>query len=141
MYWLVKPLKEMRGVEVAVSRPKRLARVIGPQHKLTQVLLNLLLNAADALAGNGKIAIQVDPSQNDDFVTLTITDNGPGIDYDIIDKMFEPFTTTKPPGKGTGLGLAVCHTLIESVGGRLSAANLPEGGARFEIRLKMQNSA
>jgi signal transduction histidine kinase len=137
---LVRPLKEMRGVEIIVSRPKRLARVVGPQHKLTQVLLNLLLNAADALSGDGKISIQVESSQSDGFVTLAVSDNGPGIDYEIFDTMFEPFTTTKPPGKGTGLGLAVCHTLIESVGGTLSAANLPEGGARFEIQLKVQSS-
>ncbi len=137
---LVKPLKEMRGVEITVSRPKQLARVVGPQHKLTQVLLNLLLNAADALNGNGKIAIQVLSSRSDGFVTLAVSDDGPGIDPVIFDTMFEPFTTTKPPGKGTGLGLAVSHTLIESVGGTLTASNLPEGGARFEIQIKVQSS-
>lgn len=138
---LVRPLKEMRGVEIVIARPRRLARVVGPQYKLTQVFLNLLLNAADALNGNGKVTIQVDSNQSDGFVTIAVSDNGPGIDYEIIDKMFEPFTTTKPPGKGTGLGLAVSHTLIESVGGSLTAANLPDGGARLEIRLKEQTSA
>jgi two-component system, NtrC family, sensor kinase len=138
---LVKPQKEMRGVEITVSRPERLPRIIGPQNKLTQVFLNILLNAADALNGKGKIAIEIETNENIDRVSIAVSDNGPGIDEKIIDKLFEPFITTKPPGKGTGLGLAVCHTLVESVGGTLSATNRPNGGARFEVQLKVHRSA
>jgi two-component system, NtrC family, sensor kinase len=138
---LVKPQKEMRGVEIVVSRPEALPRIIGPQHKLTQVFLNLLLNAADALNGKGKIAIEIKTNENNDRVSIAVSDNGPGIDAKIMDKLFEPFTTTKPPGKGTGLGLAVCHALVESVGGALTATNRPEGGARFDIQLRVDSNA
>jgi C4-dicarboxylate-specific signal transduction histidine kinase len=55
----------------------------------------------------------------------------------VLAHLFEPFTTTKPPGKGTGLGLAVCHALVEAMGGTITAGNRLEGGARFDVRLRL----
>ena len=138
---LVQPLKELRAVTLQVDCPQKLPRVIGPQQRLTQVLLNLLLNAADSLQGQGqgqgRIRVEAAPGEQNGYLTLSVSDDGPGIDEKILDALFEPFTTTKPPGKGTGLGLAISHTLIESLGGTLTASNPQGGGARFEMRLRI----
>ncbi len=132
---LVRPQKESKGVEIDVAMPERLGRVVGPQHRLTQVVLNLVLNAVDAVDGAGKVRIAVE-GLDDAHCTLRVDDDGPGIDPEVVDHIFEPFMTTKPAGKGTGLGLAVSHALIEAMGGTISARNLERGGARFEITLK-----
>jgi signal transduction histidine kinase len=133
---LVRPQKESKEIEIAVDIEPGLARVLGAQHRLTQVVLNLLLNALDALEGRGSIRIEVRRAERG--CTLSVSDNGPGLPQQVLDRLFEPFTTTKPPGKGTGLGLAVCHALVESMGGSITAHNPPEGGARFEVRLREQ---
>jgi signal transduction histidine kinase len=101
--------------------------------RLLQVVLNLLLNAVDALGGEGRVRISI-AREGDAQLCLVVEDDGPGIPEDVIGQIFEPFVTTKPVGEGTGLGLAVCHTLITQVGGRIDALN-GQGGARFEIHL------
>ncbi len=97
-------------------------------------MLNLLLNAADVIRGEGVITVEVRPG-DDGFVELSVSDTGPGIPASVRDHLFEPFVTSKPPGQGTGLGLAVCHTLVERLGGTIQAESPPEGGARFTVRL------
>jgi two-component system NtrC family sensor kinase len=131
---LVRPQKESKDVEIEVEIEKDLERVLGPQHRLTQVVLNLLLNAVDALEGRGRVRIEARRAQAG--CTLVISDDGPGLPQQVLDHLFEPFTTTKPPGKGTGLGLAVCHALVEGMGGSITAANVEGGGARFEVMLR-----
>jgi two-component system, NtrC family, sensor kinase len=74
-------------------------------------------------------------SESGEIVELTVRDNGPGLPPELIDKIFEPFVTTKEPGKGTGLGLAVCARLIEGMGGVIHADNAAEGGAVFRVLL------
>lgn len=69
------------------------------------------------------------------LMVIEVTDNGPGIADEIFDHLFDPFFTTKAPGEGTGLGLSICARLLDGMGGRLDAANSPEGGALFVIRL------
>ncbi|HMI89942.1 MAG TPA: ATP-binding protein [Polyangiales bacterium] len=131
---LVRPQKESRAVEIRVTLAHDVGRVLGPQAKLTQVVLNLLLNAVDALAGKG--SVEIEGTREGDAVILIVRDSGPGIRAEMMDRLFEPFTTTKPPGKGTGLGLAVSHALVEGMGGTITAANPDTGGARFEVRLR-----
>lgn len=133
---LLRPQKELRGVEIAIDAPVTLPMVVGAQHRLTQVMLNLLLNAADAMQGRGRIQIDIRVLNDGDQVEIVVTDTGPGLAPEITDRLFEPFATTKPVGEGTGLGLAVSHTLIEGVGGTISADNAEGGGARFTIRLR-----
>ncbi|HEX7089578.1 MAG TPA: HAMP domain-containing sensor histidine kinase, partial [Longimicrobiales bacterium] len=70
-----------------------------------------------------------------DIVEIAVADNGPGIPADLIGQVFEPFVTTKEPGKGTGLGLAVCARLIDAMGGTIRAESPPHGGAVFTIIL------
>lgn len=103
---------------------------------LQQVLINLLLNARDALQETVEPHIDITASRRDDSVELTICDNGDGIPEALLNRIFEPFFTTKPPGLGTGLGLSVSHRLIEDAGGRISACNIQGGGCCMKIRFK-----
>jgi len=119
-------------IELDAAKDLPAAR-IEPDRAL-QVVLNLLLNAVDAVAGEGHVRVCIERA-DDATLRLAVEDDGPGIDADVLDQIFEPFVTTKPVGEGTGLGLAVCHTLVSQVGGHIDAENLPDGGARFALRL------
>lgn len=102
---------------------------------LGQATLNLLLNSADAAPQNGCIKIEFHApieAEARQFV-LTIEDNGPGIPVEMLDKIFNPFFTTKDTG--TGLGLAIVHRIVEAHDGTIVAKNLNTGGAKFEIRV------
>jgi signal transduction histidine kinase len=101
-----------------------------------QALLNLLLNAADATPNNGRVSVMFGAPSADSGARqfhLVIRDSGPGIPANILDKVFNPFFTTKD--SGTGLGLAIVHRIVEAHEGTISVTNAPEGGARFEIRI------
>ena len=99
---------------------------------LSQVLINLMLNAAQAMHGEGKIVVR--SRRLDSQVLVEVEDSGPGIPADLLPKLFEPFFTTKGT-KGCGLGLAVSLHLVCSMRGRLTAGNLERGGARFTVSL------
>ena len=114
----------------------------GDQNQVQQVLINLVLNARDALvdaAGRpatgtiGHIAVHMTAAAEGGGMELIVDDNGPGIPDEVMPRLFEPFFTTKPTGKGTGLGLSISHGIIKRMGGRIAAENRPEGGARFRI--------
>jgi two-component system NtrC family sensor kinase len=130
---LVDRQTRFRDIELAVSVDGGLPRVRGDRERLRQLLLNLLFNAADALGGKGRIEIHA--TNGGGVVRLTVEDDGPGIDDAILDQVFDPFVTTKAAGQGTGLGLAVCHTIVDRLGGSIDAKNRPEGGASFGVDL------
>jgi len=132
---LLRPQKESRSVEIAVTVDPDVGAVLGSRARLTQVVLNLLMNALDALNGNGSIEIRVQRDERANAALLRVRDNGPGIAAEIAERLFEPFSTTKPPGKGTGLGLAVTHAIVEGLGGSIEGWNEPTGGACFQVRL------
>jgi len=100
---------------------------------LSQVLINLLLNAAQAMNGVGNITLSA--RRVDGRVLIAVEDSGPGITEEALPRLFEPFFTTRSAGQGTGLGLAVSHNLVQAMGGEISAANAPGGGARFTVSL------
>ena len=133
---LVRPQKASKQVEIQIEIEPGIGLVLGPARRLTQVVLNLLLNAIDALEGKGCVRIEVHRISAERCV-LVVTDDGPGLPQQVLDHLFEPFTTTKPPGKGTGLGLAVCHALVEGMGGEITAKNRASGGACFEVTLRL----
>jgi C4-dicarboxylate-specific signal transduction histidine kinase len=121
--------KEMIAVEVALGEPA--PSVAGDAILLEQVLLNLLLNARDALATRPdgaprRIRIAASP-EAEGRVRLTVGDTGGGIAAEVMDRVFEPFVTTKGPDKGTGLGLAICYGLVSDMGGSIEAHNEAEG--------------
>jgi len=121
------------GVECEGSRPMiALADAV----LIGQALLNLILNATEAMDAPGVIRVRwCAPQPNADAreFQLTVHDSGPGIPGDILDRIFNPFFTTKD--SGTGLGLAIVHRVIEAHDGSITATNDPDGGARFEIRI------
>lgn len=106
------------------------------EHKLRQVFINLLLNAAQACDQNGKIVLTAEKSEQN--IRVTIQDNGRGIAKTDLERIFEPFYTTKEPGQGTGLGLAVCRRIVDEAGGRIEVESISEEGSRFTIFLKSE---
>ena len=132
---LVVPQKDLSHVTIERRVVEQTPMVRGDVDKLTQVVLNLLLNAADAIAGEGSIVVDVAPSETPGMVSLVVSDTGPGIAPSIAEKLFDPFVTTKDVGQGTGLGLAVCHNIVAQLGGKIEVTTPAGGGARFEILL------
>ena len=101
------------------------------------MLNNLIINAQDALAGNtGTVIIRTEYDSGTDTVTLTVQDDGPGFDADKMDRIFEPYVSSKE--KGTGLGLAICRRIIEEHGGTIRASNPQPGGAAVIISLPLR---
>jgi two-component system, NtrC family, sensor kinase len=138
---LVRPQKDSRDIVIDVQVDANVRRVFGAQRRLMQVVLNLLLNAIDALAGAGRVEIRVQAEADGGTLSLRVQDDGPGIAPEIANVLFEPFSTTKPPGKGTGLGLAVTHAIVDALDGTIEARNRAEGGACFEVRLRQVPAA
>lgn len=106
---------------------------------LQQVLVNLLLNAQDALQDQAEPRVAIRGRQNEGRVVLTVCDNGSGMSSEVRDKIFVPFFSTKPPGKGTGLGLAVSRHLLEEVDGSLDLHDEPGFCTCFKIVLNISN--
>jgi signal transduction histidine kinase len=124
-----------KGVESAVDLPAGLPAVLADERHLSQVILNLLLNAGDAMRGSGRVTVSA--RREGGFVALTVADTGPGIPPEDLPRVFDPFFTTKEPGEGSGLGLAVSHSIVESMGGTIDAGSPPGGGAAFVVRLRV----
>jgi two-component system, NtrC family, sensor kinase len=103
--------------------------------ELQQVLFNVLLNAAQAMAGHGHIAVHTDRAGARRW-RVVVRDTGPGVPAEALQRAFEPFFTTKPPGEGTGLGLAISYEIVQELGGSISMANHPQGGACVELLLQ-----
>jgi signal transduction histidine kinase len=129
------PQKIMRGIEVDLEVSPDARPVRATRDRLTQVVVNLLLNAAEAMVGEGRLGIIVDPDPAASETVIRIEDDGPGIDESIAPLIFEPFVTTKPESEGTGLGLSVCLSIVQELGGTLTARNREGSGACFELRL------
>ena len=110
-----------------------LVRCRGPE--ITQVVLNLLGNAADAVQRVPEPVIEVRTSHQGADVKLEIVDNGTGLDPSVSERLFKPFTSTKPAGRGRGLGLSICKSIVESHGGKIEAGPEGERGTRFTVTL------
>jgi len=125
--------------KVEIDWPPDLARVyvLGDMLRLEQVLVNLLANALQAMEPSPRKRINVTLELQQGYARLSLHDSGPGIVADDLGQVFEPFYTTKQSGQGLGLGLSISHRIIENLGGRLSAANHPEGGAVFTLELPL----
>jgi signal transduction histidine kinase len=137
---LVRPQKAFRDVELVTEIAADLPKVALSRPRLVQLLLNLLLNAADAAPKKeGRVVVRASRAA-DGRVRVEVEDNGAGIAPDVKDTLFEPFVTTKPVGEGTGLGLAVCRGLVEAVGGSIGVASSEGAGARFVVDLPAEPS-
>ncbi|MFG1350209.1 PAS domain S-box protein [Xanthobacter autotrophicus] len=132
------------GVKVVLTIEPGLPRLMLDAGQIHQVLLNLLVNAQQALeetAGDRRVTVSVASDTDRGAVMIKVADNGPGIAENIRSRIFDPFFTTKPQGVGTGIGLAVSRGLIEAHGGTLELGAGPDGGAQFTIQLPLEEVA
>jgi signal transduction histidine kinase len=126
------------GVQVKTSLEPDLAPVHGNAGKLQQVFLNLFLNARDAMSGSGTLEVRT--WSEGAGVKVEVADTGSGIPPEHLNRIYDPFFTTKAARKGTGLGLSVSYGIIQEHGGSIEASNRPGGGARFRIELPFARS-
>ena len=130
-----------RQVRVVTELDPSLPTVDGDRVQMQQVLLNLILNAADAVSGNGERdrTVSVRTETADSGARILVADNGPGIPPDSLKKVFEPFWSTKPAG--IGMGLAICKSIVATHNGSLTASNGPGAGATFCVTLPLRPEA
>ncbi|MEH3090487.1 MAG: sensor histidine kinase [Agrobacterium cavarae] len=114
--------------------PETLFVKAGPV-RLQQVLVNIISNAADAVEGLDDRRIDLTAQKSDNKVIVSVRDRGPGVPPAIMERIFDPFFSTKGVGKGLGLGLSISYNIVKDFGGRLVVTNLEDGGARFDIEL------
>jgi two-component system C4-dicarboxylate transport sensor histidine kinase DctB len=129
---MMEPQLRQRHVQISRILPDEPAMVLGDRMRIEQVLVNLLRNALDATKTERNPLVEIILTEGE-TVTLTVRDNGPGITD--LDALFAPFYTTKQPGDGVGLGLAISSGIVADLGGRLTARNGQRGGAVFEMQL------
>ena len=129
---MMEPQLKVRVVQITRNLPRSPVLVMADRLRLEQVIINLLRNALDATKGVAHPEIEMTLAV-DSVVRLQVRDNGHGIAS--LDDVFEPFYTTKKPGEGVGLGLAISSGIVTDLGGRLTARNAEGGGAVFEVRL------
>lgn len=132
---LIQLLPEDRSLAI-VSQP--VGRVQMNPTELEQVILNLVLNASDAVPPEGAVRLLLSPGPDPDTVLLAVEDDGSGIEDDAMEHLFEPFYTTKPQGQGTGLGLPTVKSVVEKAGGTIAVRTGPHG-TRFEVLLPTEN--
>ena len=156
---LIESRARQQGIEITLHNIDSPLIVDGDTEKLHQVLVNLLINAIEAMPDGGRLSIETsdqtmkidlprtfqantsDPTHHgngDHVAIITIRDTGEGIDNSVLSRLFEPFATTKE--RGTGLGLAVSHRIVEEHRGILQACNDPNGGARFTLTIPLIES-
>ena len=131
---MMEPQLKSRAVKITRTLPRVPVMVMADRIRLEQVIINLLRNALDATKQTAEPTVDLILSQGEGAV-LTVRDNGHGITD--LDNLFEPFYTTKKPGDGVGLGLAISSGIVNDLGGRLIARNAPSGGAVFEVQLPL----
>jgi signal transduction histidine kinase len=123
------------GIEVETDFEAALPPVHADQDHMSQVLLNLFINALQAMPEGGRLRVGL--AGTDSRVTITVADSGHGISSEHLSKIFDPFFTTKEVGKGTGLGLTVVHGIIQEHGGSITAKSEPGQGTTFTISLPL----
>jgi two-component system cell cycle sensor histidine kinase/response regulator CckA len=135
-------------IELVTSLDPALSEVKADQGQLEQVVINLVVNARDAMTDGGKLTIETSnvmvdeafarqhpPMKAGEYVRLSVSDTGTGMDEATLSRVFEPFFTTKEPGKGTGLGLSTVYGVVKQSGGFVWASSEPGQGARFDVYL------
>ncbi|HXJ19636.1 MAG TPA: ATP-binding protein [Polyangia bacterium] len=128
-------------------RDVKIQKDIDPELKITgfpgqidQVFMNLITNAAQALAGRSAATIQIAAARRDANVEIAVTDNGPGIPPDVLPRIFDPFFTTKDVGEGSGLGLSIVHGIVDRHGGHIEVESRVGEGTTFRITLPLRST-
>ena len=133
---LLQPEAEVRGIELITQIAEELPRVMGDADQLIQTLLNLVINALQAVERQGRVELRV--HRTDDFLAIEVRDTGPGMPPEKLSTIFEPYYTTK--SEGSGLGLWIAQQIIIAHGGTIQAANVQSGGALFTVRLPLSQA-
>lgn len=123
------------GIEIRCEVPAAPAVVMARRTELQQVLMNLCINSRDALAARPAPRVELQVTCGADTILVSVADNGVGMRPEVQRRIGEPFFTTKPPGRGTGLGLAMAQRIVAELGGSLQCQSTPDEGTRFELRL------
>jgi two-component system NtrC family sensor kinase len=139
---------KVSNIQVEEDLDARIPLTMADSHQLQQVLVNLINNAQQAIlaaSDGGRIRVEtrreVTSSDGREAILVAVTDSGPGVPAGLREKIFDPFFTTKEVGEGTGLGLSLSYGIIQEHGGEFELEEVPEGGARFELRLPVLNAA
>ena len=131
---------EKSGIAIDMTLAPALPSVRGNPNALSQVVLNLLTNARDAMPGGGRVVIATSPARDaDGAVEIVVSDTGHGMTAETLSRIFDPFYTTKPTG--TGLGLSIVYGIVHDHGGTITAESTPGEGTRFVVRLPRPPSA
>ncbi|HSL38815.1 MAG TPA: ATP-binding protein [Desulforhopalus sp.] len=134
LFLLKHHFKERHGISLNTTLAEDLPKILGDESQLKQVIINLVTNAFDAIAEGGEITIVTAAAANGG-VELTIADTGCGIPVALQEKLFEPFFTTKPVGKGIGIGLSTCFTIVKHHRGEITVNSEEGKGASFKVAL------
>lgn len=137
---LNKPIEES-GVEIEIALDSEV-NVVGVKNQIIQVFANLIHNAVQALESVDRIGTLKIATVNDEenLLSIVVTDNGPGICEKSLKNLFDPFFTTKDPGEGTGLGLSICYRIVEAHGGTIEVNSVLNEGTSFTVKLQRRNS-
>lgn len=130
--------QRLHHIEVREDLAADLPQVFADSHQIKQVLLNLLINAEQALGSSGRggtVGVRTERDAERGVVRLEVADDGPGISEEVQGRIFDPFFTTKDVGKGTGLGLTVAYAIVQEHAGRISVRSRPGAGATFTVEL------
>jgi len=136
---LVRHTAQRAGVRLETELPEGSWRAHGDARALNQVFLNLLKNGVEALEGSGG-TVRVRLRREGSDLLVEVEDDGPGIDPALRERLFEPFVTSKPAGRGTGLGLPISRRIVQECGGTLEVRSKPGQGACFEVRLRAEDA-
>jgi PAS domain S-box-containing protein len=129
-----------QNIRIQKALDEALPSITSDAQQLNHLFMNIILNAAQAMDGNGALTLSTSVLHDKGSVRIQISDTGPGIPQDALSHIFEPFYTTKEEGQGTGLGLSLAYNIVESHGGRIMAANNPDQGATFVIDLPVNKN-
>jgi two-component system NtrC family sensor kinase len=134
--FLIEPRCRKEGIELSLDLNDNLPDVVGDAGQLTQVLLNLVVNAIQAMSPGGALVVATE--QGERGVRLRVSDDGVGIPAEVRARIFEPFYTTKDVGQGTGLGLSVVHGIVKAHGGEIDVSSELGQGTTFVVTLPME---
>ncbi len=127
-----------QGIVIIRSLSQNIPEIVADPSQINQVLVNLIVNALQAMPNGGKLKIAT--SLVDNFASVVVEDTGIGMSQEIMKKIFLPFFTTKGVGQGTGLGLSVVHGIVTSHGGKINVKSEAGKGSRFEVLIPLSQS-
>ena len=133
MYSLIEDHKILRKVRTEFTLARNLPHIMGDKGQLEQVVLNIMINAGEAMKGQGMLRVNTCFYPDSKTINMKFEDTGPGIPEEIRARIFEPFFTTKQPGRGTGLGLSITHGIVQRHGGKIKITGEVGRGACFEL--------